>query len=144
MLLTKEQIDAGSLAIANNDNQLTESMISDLVSIFRGYLGVLADRYPLESTLRAEQDTAGGALRCAKLAACLTLFQDLQFTPASGFAPTVANRTGFNYSLDGEVYEIFKYAFGLFWNIPKELEIKYNRAAGGGSFAQGEFVRRIM
>lgn len=142
MLLTTDQINQGSAAIANNGNKLTVSMVSDLVSIFRGYLGPLADNYDIETTLLAETDTQTGALRCAKLAACLFLFQENQFTPASGFAPTVANRTGFNYSLDGEVYEIFKYAFGLFWDIPKELELRFQNASARFTSTEGQFLRR--
>jgi hypothetical protein len=141
LLLTKSQIDAGSEAVALTDNKLTADQISDLVSIFRGYLGPLFDLYPVESTLAAEQDTAGSALRCAKLAACLGLFQENQFTPQSGFAATNANRTGFTYSLHGEVYEVFKYAFGLFWTIPAELELQFNALSkrSGGTSSQGVF-----
>lgn len=143
LLLSKEQIDAGSQVVFLNDNKLTASQITDLLSIFRGYLGPLAAQYPLRATLEAEQDTQNGDQRCAKLVACLTLFQENQFTPASGFAPTVANRTGFNFSADGEVYEFFKYAFGLFWDIPAELELKFNSLSqgGSGSFQQGAFTR---
>jgi len=143
-LLSKEQIDAGSQLVFTTGNRLTASQITDLLSIFRGYLGPLASEYPLRATLEAEQDIPDGDFKCAKLAACLNLFQELQFTPASGFAATVANRTGFNFSADGEVYEIFKYAFGLYWDIPAELEIRFNSLSSGGtgSFQQGAFVRR--
>jgi len=143
-LLTPEQIEAAKANVFQHDNKLTASEVSDLVSIFRGFLGVLADNYTLESTLTAEQDTENGALRCVKLAACLALFQDNQFTPKSGFASGTGNRTGFNYSMDGEVYEIFKYAFGLFWPIPRELEIarlSINRLA---TPQQGPFDSRGM
>src|SRR6476661_5701487 len=140
-LLTKAQIDAGSAVVAQNDNKLTASQVADLVSIFRGYLGSLAANYSIRATLEAEQDIDGGDLRCAKLAACLALFQENQFTPASGFAATNANRTGFTYSLDGEVYETFKYAFGLFWDLPPELEIRFNNSRTGGKSAQGQFVK---
>ena len=142
LLLTTEQIDAGSAAIATNDNKLTASMVGDLVSIFRGFLGPLASNYSIKTTLETEQDVMNGELKCAKLAACLTLFQDLQFTPVSGFAPTVANRTGFNYSMDGEVYEVFKYAFGLFWDIPAEMELRFNRQSGMAKSVEGKFLRR--
>lgn len=142
-LLSKDQVDAGSEAIFQNGNKLTESMIIDLISIFRGYLGSLYDDYPIETTLRAEIDVEFGPKKCAKLAACLLKFQDEQFTPASGFAPTVANRTGFNYSMDGEVYEVFKYAWGLFWNIPQELEIRFqNNGALRFRGSEGVFLRR--
>lgn len=140
-LLSKDQIDAGSQAVFNNGNKLTDDMVDDLVSIYRGYLGELFDNYDIEATLKAETDTALRK-RCAKLAACLLYFQENQFTPASGFAPTLANRTGFNYSMDGEVYEVFKYAFGLFWNIPKELEIRFNTSGGRGVSSEGVFLRR--
>jgi len=142
-LLSKDQVDAGSEAVLNNGNQLTESMIIDLISIFRGYLGELYDDYPIEDTLRAETDTAIGPRKCAKLAAYLIYFQDNQFTPVSGFAPTVANRTGFNYSMDGEVYKVFEYAWGMFWNVPAEVRAQYG-PSGSKRFAssEGEFLRR--
>jgi len=140
-LLSKDQIDAGSLAVFNNGNKLTDDMVDDLVSIYRGYLGELFDNYDVEATLKAETDSALRK-RCAKLAACLLYFQENQFTPASGFAPTLANRTGFNYSMDGEIYEVFKYAFGLFWNIPKELELRFNNMAGNSVSSEGVFLRR--
>lgn len=142
MLLTTEQINDGAAQVAGHDNKLTVSMVFDLLSIFRGYLGPLADGYDIEGTLTAEQDTPTSAQRCAKLAACLTLFQENQFTPASGFAPTVANRTGFNYSMDGEVYEIFKYAWGLFWDLPKEMELRFQSANAGSRSSEGQFIRR--
>lgn len=141
-LLSRDQIIAGSEAVFANGNKLTDDMVDDLVSIFRGYLGSVYDDYAVETTLKAEQDTPTRT-RCAKLAACLIYFQENQFTPASGFAPTVANRTGFNYSMDGEIYEVFKYAWGLFWNIPPELELRF-QAKGSSRFGimEGEFIRR--
>lgn len=143
LLLTTEQIDAGAEAIVNNNNRLTASMVEDLLSIFRGYLGSLAANYDLKTTLENEQDANGGSQKCAKLAACLFLFQENQFTPESGFAPTVANRTGFNYSMHGEVFEIFKYAFGLFWDIPPELVNKFNKSSGAmAASSEGFFLRR--
>lgn len=138
LLLTDDQIAAGAAALT--DGKLSGSMVADLVSIFRGYLGDLAVNYPLEATLAAEDDNASDAKRCAKLAACLSLFQENQFTPLAGFAPTAGNRTGFVYSMDGEVFEIFRYAFGLFWDIPAALTAK----AGSQSrvSTQGAFIRR--
>lgn len=142
MLLSLDQLAAGKISLQSGKLHL--SQVSDLVSIFRGYLGPLADDYSIEAILVAEDDTtSGGARRCEKLAACLELFRDNQFTPESGFAPTAANRTGFNYSLDGEVYEIFKYCFGLFWPIPKELANNFQSGNRLRSSAQGSFVPKL-
>lgn len=140
MLLSQDQLAAGKISL--NDGKLHSSQVSDLISIFRGYLGGLADGYAMKATLEAEDDNDGlGQRRCEKLAACLILFQENQFTPASGFAPTAANRTGFNYSLDGEVFEIFKYCFGLFWNLPKDFTNPFQNSALNRVSAQGRFVR---
>lgn len=133
-LLTSAQITAGVASLTND--KLTTPQISDLVSIFRGYLGDLAGDYALQATFEALDDSANGAQICAKLAACLALFQENQFTPRAGFDPTAANRTGFVYSLDGEIYEIFKYAFGLLWDLPRSLSGKASRVS-----TQGTFVR---
>jgi hypothetical protein len=143
LLLTTDQIDAAAATLVTSDNKLTAGMVSDLVSIFRGYLGPLASSYTLKDTLAAQQDLQENDERiAAKLAACLALFQENQFTPESGFAPTAANRTGFNYSLDGEVYEIFKYAFGLLWDIPVELPTVATTGSGGRfQPSQGRFHR---
>lgn len=137
LLLTDEQLAAGSATL--NSGQLTPSQVSDLVSIFRGYLGKLAPNYPIQAALASENDTtSGGWQRCAKLAACLVLFQENQFTPDSGIAAT--RTEGVNFSADGEVFEIFKYAFGLFWDIPKELWNKYNRLSSNRTSLQGRVV----
>ena len=142
LLLTEEQLAAAAISL--EDGKLTPSQVSDLVSIFRGYLAELEANYALESTLSLEDDSDGlGRQRCQKLAACLILFQDNQFTPESGFAPTAANRTGFIYSLDGENFEVFRYAFGLFWPIPKELINKYLGTGRTRTSSQGQFVNTI-
>lgn len=147
-LLTKTQIDEAKADVFGNDpkNRLSPAQVSDLVSIFRGYLSELVDSYSydLENTFLNEVDTADGPLRATKLAACLKIFQENQFTPASGFAPTAANRTGFNYSLDGEVFEVFKYAFCLFWNWPVEFENRFKRSSSAFVSSQGRFVKRGM
>lgn len=139
MLLTTEQLAAGLATLVNH--KLTKAMVDDLVAIFRGFLGDLEANYPISATLTAEDDNDGlGARRCEKLAACLLLFQENQFTPESGFAPTAANRTGFNYSLDGEVFQTFLYCFGLFWPVPRQLAD--NKSTRRGS-AQGRFVTTL-
>lgn len=144
LLLSEEQLAAGEASL--KQGKLTPSQIVDLVSIFRGFLNELADNYTIQATLEAADDKDGfERQQCAKLSACLVLFQENQFTPESGFAPTVSNRTGFNYSLDGEVFEIFKYCFGMFWPIPKELSNKFMSGAGrSGSSVQGRFVRTSL
>lgn len=138
LLLTDDQITAGAATLVNG--KLPASAVSDLLSISRGYLGALADDYPLEATFTAEDDSDGLERgRAAKLAACLALFQENQFTPKSGFEATNGSRTGFVYSLDGEVFQIFLYVFGLFWTVPTAI-------ANGGSAnrrrsTQGAFNR---
>lgn len=136
MLLSSEQLAAGLATL--DSGKLTPSQVFDLLSIFRGYLGTLAENYEIQSTLENEDDGNGlNARRCEKLAACLILFQENQFTPHAGFDPTAANRTGFVYSLDGENFEIFKYCFGLFWDVPKELTQKGSpRVSSQGSFTR--------
>lgn len=120
LLLTSEQITAGAAGLSSG--KLTASAVADLLSIFRGYLGDLESDYSIQSTLEAQDDSADLSQKCAKLMACLALWSDNQFTPEiAGFAPTAANRTGFVYALSGENFEIFKYAFGLFWSLPKSL-----------------------
>lgn len=142
MLLTTDQLEAGLSTL--NNGKLLLSQVDDLTSIFRGFLGELADNYPIRQTLTLEDDTtSGGARRAEKLAACLLLFQDNQFTPESGFAPTAANRTGFNYSMDGEVFEIFKYAFGLYWNLPVEFTNAFLSASRNRTSAGGRFVNTL-
>lgn len=141
-LLTDEQIAVGDESLENG--RLSPTMIMDLVSIFRGYLSELADKYPLEATFTAENDNDGlGRQRCAKLAACLAVFNENQFTPQSGYAPTNANRTGFNYSMDGEVFEVFKYAFCLFWALPRQFQNNFQNGSRSQTSAQGRFVNRF-
>jgi len=119
-LLTQEQIDAGAATLAGG--KLRQSQVDDILSIWRGYLGGLASSYSLSSTLSGAQDDAVSN-KCAKLAACLQLWQDVQFD-VSAFAATNANRTGFTDSTKDERYEIFLYSFGLFWDIPSSLASK--------------------
>lgn len=141
-LLTEEQLAAASGSL--EEGKLSAAHVDDLLAIFRGYLGTLASKYPLRSTFEAEDDEDGlGRRRCEKLVACLVLFQDNQFTPESGFAPTAANRTGFIYSSDGEVFEIFKYAFCLFWDWPEEFANKFQAGNANRRSAQGRFVKTL-
>lgn len=120
LLLTSDQITAGAATLSGN--KLKSSQIDDLVSIWRGYLGGLASNYALVSTLENQEDDADSN-RCAKLAACLLLWQDVQFD-VTAFSATNANRTGFTDSTEKERYEIFLYTFGLFWDIPSSLIAK--------------------
>lgn len=135
LLLTSEQIDAAEGSLVNS--KLTSAQVGDLLSIFRGYLGPLAADYALEATFTAQDDSSDTSRKCAKLAACLQLFSDNQFTPdVAGFANTAANRTGFVYSLEGENYKVFTYAFGLFWDLPRQLASPNGRRVS----MQGKFV----
>lgn len=131
--LTTAAIQAGNadLAVDLTDNTLKKlkpTHIEDLVSIFRGYLGDLADNYALETTLKNARDKQDESEKCAKLVACLALFQDSEVGGNGGFAPTVANRSGFNYSIDQDKYNVFRYAFGLFWTVPPELDNQFMKA----------------
>ncbi len=141
-LLTDAQLTVGEETL--EAGKLPPSVVIDLVSIFRGYLGELAESYPLVATFEGEDDNDGlGRQRCAKLAACLAIFNENQFTPRSGYDATNANRTGFVYSLDGEVFEVFKYVFGLFWPLPKEFQNNFQNSARTRTSAQGSFVNRL-
>lgn len=135
-LLTEEQITFAKTTLI--DNKLKPTQIEDLLSIFREFLGYLAENYQIEKTLTDCQDV-NGSEKCAKLSACLMLWQDNQFSNG-GFAPTLANRTGFNFSIDVEDYRIFKYAFGLFWNVPQELENKFIKNGRGRVSETGSFI----
>lgn len=135
-MLTAEQITAGALLLT--DNKLTESQVDDIVSIWRIYLGNLASGYSLRSTLEAQTDTVTSK-KCAKLAACLTLWQDVQFD-VSGFAATNASRNGYFDSTERERKEIFLYSFGLFWEIPQSLLASLNQ--GWTASSQG-FANRV-
>lgn len=135
-MLTKEQMVAGLASL--EEGKLSPSAIGDLVSIFRGYLSDLFANYSIESTFQNEDDNDGlGAQRCQKLAAVLLLFQENQFTPAAGFSATSSD--GFNYSLDGENFELFKYAFGLFWELPKAFQSPFQNAFNRRTSAQGKY-----
>lgn len=138
LILTDGQITQGTASLISG--KLTESQVDDLITMFRNYLGFLASDYPIESTLTIQEDNTNSKNRCAKLAACLLLWQDDQFLNG-GFAATNSNRTGFNYSIDETGYLIFKYAFGLFWDIPIQLD---NKFLSGGNYVpnsrQGKFI----
>lgn len=139
MILTTEQLNDAKAIIANTNNRLTASQVTDLVSIFREYLGgSLSQKYSLKATLESEVDITDGNDKCAKLVACLFLWQENQFGNG-GFAPTAANRTGFNYSISIEGFRIFKYAFGLFWDIPDGLHNEYLSSNASGYSEQGTY-----
>lgn len=129
LYLTDAQIAAGAESLT--DNKLTADQIDDLISIFRKYLKHLATNYALRTTFEALTDTATSK-RAAKLAACLLLWQDVQFDN-SAFAATNANRTGYTDSTIAERYDIFEYAFGLFWDLPANLP----GASGSSSLMSG-------
>jgi hypothetical protein len=133
-ILTPEQITAGNATL--QDNKLLLTQVEDLLSMFREFLNHLAENYPIEATLKAETDT-GGSQKCAKLAACLLLWQDNQF--ANGGLE--ATRTvGVNFSIDVEDYRIFKYAFGLFWSLPIEMENRFVKLGNNRQSQSGEFI----
>jgi hypothetical protein len=139
MILTTEQLNDAKAIIATSNNRLTASQVTDLVSIFREYLGEsLSKKYSLKTTLEAEIDITNGDEKCAKLVACLFLWQENQFGNG-GFAPTAANRTGFNYSIGEEGFRIFKYAFGLFWDIPDGLSNRFLSSTAQGVSEQGTY-----
>lgn len=96
LILTAEQITAGAATLSSN--KLKESQVDDLISISRFYLGRFASNYALRSTFEGLTDTVTSN-RCAKLAACLLLWQENQFD-VSGFAATNANREGYYDSTD--------------------------------------------
>jgi hypothetical protein len=135
--LTDEQIENGADSL--EDNKLTPSQVEDIVSIFRGFLWDLADNYELEETLTALEDSAS-VKTCAKLAACLQLFNEEIAFDNGGFAATLANKTGFNYSLDTQEFKIFKYAFGLLWTVPIDIG---QMGASSGHSEQGYFVNTL-
>lgn len=135
--LTSEQIQLGANALSSW--KLKQGQVDDLVSVFRGYLCELADDYELEATFSAETDTAGRN-RAAKLSACLILLQDNEFING-GFAPTNANRTGLNYSIDRTNYDIFRYMMGLFWTIPSALD---NRWLNGNAVSNIPTYGRVI
>lgn len=140
LILTSVQITAGATTLV--DAKLKPSQIDDLVSIFRGYLGKSATDYTLVSTFESQTDTLTSN-RCAKLAACLNLWQENQFD-VSGFAATAASRQGYFDSTDEENFRIFVYAFGLFWDLPFEISSRFLKGGSSGSTSQGAFVRSIV
>lgn len=139
LILTDAQIAKGDESLT--DDKLSGSQVDDLVSMCRAFLGPLASNYPLETTFESLDDSANTKQRCAKLAACLLLWQEYQFLNG-GFAATNANRTGFNFSIDENAFQIFKYAFGFFWDIPIELQNRYlNTTALNRGPKQGNIIR---
>lgn len=127
--LSAEAISAGAETLENN--RLKPSQIDDLVSVFRGYLGELADDYDMETDLGMLVDDANKN-KCAKLAAFLLVLQPNGFDNG-GFAATNANRSGFNYSIDEANFQAFKYAFGLLYTIPDILKNSFISLANGSS-----------
>lgn len=124
--LSSAQISAGANTL--DANKLKPSQVDDLVSVFRDFLGSLAADYSVRSDLEALTDTPTSN-RCAKFAAYLILLQDAEFGNG-GFAATNANRTGFNYSIDQENYLMFRYFFGLLYDIPDELDNRWISGKG--------------
>lgn len=116
--LTAEAVSAGADTLESN--KLKPSQIEDLVSVFRGYLGSLADEYDDFSDKLASLTDSATSNTCAKLAAFLLVLQPNGFDNG-GFAATNANRSGFNYSIDEANFLAFKYAFGLLYTIPDQL-----------------------
>ena len=101
------------------NSKLTVAQVQDIVSFFRIFLAELASNYSIQSTLEGLEDDTDNKT-CAKLLACLTRWNDLQFDNG-GFAPTNANRTGFNASIDVEEFKIFRYGWTLLWDLPSNL-----------------------
>ncbi len=132
--LDADQITAGAASLT--DNKLTDSQVEDIVSVFRGFLLDLADYYELTETLEELEDSETKKT-CAKLAACLQLFNEEIGFDNGGFAATLANKTGFNFSIDTQEFKIFKYAFGLLWTVPNDLGVM---GASSGFSEQGSFI----
>jgi hypothetical protein len=134
LYLTAEQITAGETTLAGDagDRRLKVSQIDDLMAIFRKYLKNLTGNYPLRKTFEDLRDDGDENNRCAKLAACLLLWQDVQFDN-SAFAATNANRTGYTDSTLAERFDIFEYAFCLFWDMPSGVSSGANGSIAYGS-----------
>jgi hypothetical protein len=133
LYLTAEQILAGEATLTGDagDRRLKVSQVDDLMSIFRKYLKNFVGNFPIRSTFEALRDDGVENNRCAKLAACLLLWQDVQFD-VSEFAATNANRTGYTDSTIKERFDIFEYAFCLFWDLPSGVS---SGAVGSSSFS---------
>jgi hypothetical protein len=136
LYLTAEQIQAGEATLTGDagDRRLKVSQVDDLLSIFRKYLRVYAGNYPLRTTFEVLRDDGEENNKCAKLAACLLLWQDVQFD-VSEFAATNANRTGYTDSTVKERFDIFEYAFCLFWDLPSGVS---SGAAGSSSYSSSD------
>lgn len=125
LYLTAQQITDGAATlfeISPSESRLKNSQVDDLVSICRKYLKGIASNYPLRETFESLRDDADENNKCAKLAACLLYWQDLQFDNTA-FAATNANKSGFTDSTVAERYDVFEYVFGLFWNIPDSISV---------------------
>ena len=122
LYLTADQVTKGEETLLGSagSRRLKISQVDDLMSIFRKYLKHLATNYPIRATFEQLRDDGVENNKCAKLAACLLLWQDVQFDN-SAFAATNANRTGFTDSTIQERFDIFEYAFCLFWDLPSNL-----------------------
>ena len=101
------------------NSKLTVAQVQDIVSFFRVFLVELAENYSIKSTLEGLEDDTENKT-CAKLLCCLKRWNELQFDNG-GFAPTNANRTGFNASIDVEEFKVFRYGFTLLWDLPSSL-----------------------
>lgn len=124
LVLTAAQITAGAETLV--DDKFKLSQIDDLVAIFRNYLGgdQTVSTSTIRSTFEALTDDATNN-KCAKLAACLNLWSENQFD-VSGFAATGASRQGYYDSTAAENFEIFKYAFALFWDLPYSVISRFS------------------
>jgi hypothetical protein len=122
LYLTGEQIEAGANTLVGDtgDRRLKVSQVDDLMSIFRKYLKNYASNYPLRPTFESLRDDDIENNKCAKLAACLMLWQDVQFD-VSSFEATNSNKTGYKDSTILERFDIFEYAFCLFWDMPSVI-----------------------
>lgn len=142
LLLRSEQIEAGALTLNQTTKKLKSPQVDDLVAIFRWFLGSLASKYTLRATFEGLTDDAESN-KCAKLAACLIAWQDYQFD-TGGFAATAANREGFNFQIERAKYNIFQYAFTLFWDLPPELESIYIFGGNGNrKSSQGSVLKSL-
>lgn len=140
-MLTEAQVTAGTARLLNG--KLKASDIESLLSIFRGFLGSLETGYSynLESVFTALDDTAGQKKTAAKLAACLTLTEEIQFG-VSALKPINSRNNSIDYSEKEERYAIFLYAFGLLFPIPLELsEFNDNRRTHRAGYGYAKQIR---
>ena len=134
--LSDEELQTATDSLVNS--KLSVSQIEDLISFFRIFLNELASNYSMNEVLTALEDDAN-SLTCAKLVACLNRWNEIEFDDG-GFAPTNANRTGFNASVDVQEFKIFKYAFTLLWDLPAELNNKNLRKGRVRTSQQGRYI----